>query len=383
MPPKIDVNKAGWEEQEFPSVCENCLSLNPYVRMTREGFGAECKICTRPFTVFRWQPAKGVKPKRTEICGSCARLKNCCQTCILDLQFGLPLAIRDAALKMIKNGPTSDINREYHAQNEAQLLKAGESGYDDERVERAAHDLLRKLAKSEPYFRRSRPQIDEKEARQLLQKSKDIAVDNGERSLLETVVQGRKGKIQISSDMTPPADKSISSLFLLGVDDDLPEYKIKAHFAQFGPLKSVVCSHRARCAFVNFKTRAAAELAAESCRGGELVIEVHPLKVQWSKPRPIGTVEAETQNQRMAALALQSHSVVQERRRKRQRALAAIQGDTTAVAASGSDNDESETTETSEMLDISKVPQPAGSEESGAIQYHSQQRKRQYRVQKA
>ena len=55
--------------------------------------------------------------KKTEICGVCAKAKNCCQTCLLDLQFGLPTQVRDTVLNVQSKAPTSDINREYYAQN--------------------------------------------------------------------------------------------------------------------------------------------------------------------------------------------------------------------------------------------------------------------------
>ena len=55
--------------------------------------------------------------KTTVIRQTCAKVKNVCQTCLLDLEFGLPTQIRDTALAIRTQAPTSDINREYFAQN--------------------------------------------------------------------------------------------------------------------------------------------------------------------------------------------------------------------------------------------------------------------------
>ena len=63
--------------------------------MTKEEFSKECKICSRPFTVFRWKPGHDSRYKKTEICQTCAKVKNVCQTCIFDLDFGLPVQLRD------------------------------------------------------------------------------------------------------------------------------------------------------------------------------------------------------------------------------------------------------------------------------------------------
>lgn len=80
------------------------------------------QICTRPFTVFRWNPGTGMRFKKTEICTTCAKIKNVCQTCVLDLQYGLPVQVRDTALDLKNQAPSSDVNREYYVNNmEAQV----------------------------------------------------------------------------------------------------------------------------------------------------------------------------------------------------------------------------------------------------------------------
>jgi pre-mRNA-splicing factor RBM22/SLT11 len=55
--------------------------------------------------------------KKTEVCQTCARLKNVCQTCLLDLEYGLPIQVRDNALKVKDNLPRNEVNKEYYIQN--------------------------------------------------------------------------------------------------------------------------------------------------------------------------------------------------------------------------------------------------------------------------
>ncbi|KAK7917683.1 RNA recognition domain-containing protein [Apiospora marii] len=304
MPPQIkqDLNRSGWETTDFPSVCESCLPDNPYVKMLKEDYGAECKLCTRPFTIFSWSGdrAHGRK-KRTNICLTCARLKNCCQCCMLDLSFGLPIAVRDAALKMVAPGPGSEINREYFAQNMEKEIEEGRGGTEEyEKADEKGRELLRKLAASKPYFRKGRAIEDGSAASTSGSGSGggSPAVGAGgdgrwpSRQQQEAAVPLRVAITARSQDWQPPSDKSIMSLFVTGVEDDLPEYKLRDFFKVHGKIKSLVCSHMSHCAFVNYETRASAEKAAEACQG-RAVISGCPLRVRWSVPRAVGTMNKE------------------------------------------------------------------------------------------
>ena len=64
------------------------------MRMLKENYGQECRLCFRPFTVFKWKGDRGIY-KRTCLCNSCSKDKNLCQVCTLDLEFGLPMEVRD------------------------------------------------------------------------------------------------------------------------------------------------------------------------------------------------------------------------------------------------------------------------------------------------
>lgn len=68
--------------------------------------------------MFRWRPGRDARYKKSEICQTCSKLKNVCQVCLLDLEYGLPVQVRDTALSINSNDaiPKSDVNREYFAE---------------------------------------------------------------------------------------------------------------------------------------------------------------------------------------------------------------------------------------------------------------------------
>ncbi|KAI0226285.1 Pre-mRNA-splicing factor slt11, partial [Massospora cicadina] len=127
--------------------------------MTKQPYGKECKICSRPFTIFRWCPGTNMRYKKTEICQTCSKIKNVCQTCILDLQYNLPVQVRDAGLGIADNLPTSDVNKDYFVKNAERQLADGQAVYDYEEANAAGKDLLKRLARTEPFYKRNRPHI--------------------------------------------------------------------------------------------------------------------------------------------------------------------------------------------------------------------------------
>ncbi|KAK4620950.1 Pre-mRNA-splicing factor slt11 [Fulvia fulva] len=328
MPPQIkqDLNRSGWETTDLPSCCERCLGDNPFTQMLKEDYGEACKLCTRPFTVFKWKADRTSRQKRTGICLTCARLKNCCQCCMLDLAFGLPITIRDAALKMVAPGPQSEVNREYFAQNNEREIEEGRGLEGYEKTDEKARDLLRRLASSEPYYKKQRRLEAEAESeggQKLLEGGSSAegghkpgpirTADSRPKSQYGSAygppsrggaaprggrggARGGRGfpggaALPIKpEDIAPPRDTNITSLFVTGVEDDMPEHEIRSHFQQYGALRSLVCSHRSHCAFVNYMEREGAEAAAAACQGRAVVKGV-PLRVQWGKPKPLDNMD--------------------------------------------------------------------------------------------
>ncbi|EEH21413.1 pre-mRNA-splicing factor slt11 [Paracoccidioides brasiliensis Pb03] len=356
-PPQIkqDINRSGWETTDFPSVCESCLPDNPYVQMLKEDYAAECKICTRPMTMFQWKPDRTARTKRTNICLTCARLKNCCQCCMLDLSFGLPIVVRDAALKMVAPGPQSSINREYYAQEHEKEIEEGRGAVEEyAKTDEKARELLRRLANSVPYYKRQRRIQPSGESGDQQEGSgqRQIGYGPGPGSGGSTPGPIRTGDIRRGGppgrgragmrggrgvggggggrggrgfpsvaqlppgpqDILPPEDTNITSLFITGVEDDLPEHAIRSFFTEFGTLRSLICSHRSHCAFVNYASREAAEKAAAHCQG-KAVIQGCPLRVQWGKPRPLDSMDREErmQNARQGRLMVPRRSSGVER----------------------------------------------------------------------
>ncbi|PPQ98139.1 hypothetical protein CVT26_003183 [Gymnopilus dilepis] len=306
MPPKSDINKAGWEQSEFPILCETCLGSNPFIRMSKQEYGRSCGTCARPFTVFRWNPGSGARFKTTVICQTCAKVKNVCQTCLLDLEYGLPTQVRDTALGVQSEAPTSDINREYYAQNMEAKLDGDKSGLASGRTASAGKEMLKQLARTDPYYKRNRPHVcsffvkgeckrgDECPYRHEKPVENDLSHQN-----LQDRYHGRNDPVAkkiLSSHaenqgLKPPEDVTVTSLFLSSLSPASTELSIRTTVLQSLPtvqptqLKSVVHVEKTRCAFVNFKERSVAELAAQAWANG-LEIDGERVSVKWGRSRP-------------------------------------------------------------------------------------------------
>ncbi|XP_037084369.1 LOW QUALITY PROTEIN: pre-mRNA-splicing factor RBM22-like [Pollicipes pollicipes] len=292
-------NRQNWEDSEFPILCQTCLGDNPYIRMTKEKYGKECKICTRPFTVFRWCPGARMRFKKTEVCQTCAKLKNICQTCLLDLEYGLPIQVRDAALKLKEDIPKSDVNKEYYIQNKEQELQGANPA--GALKSAAPSDLLLKLARTTPYYKRNRPHICSfwvkgecrrgEECPYRHEKPTDPDDPLADQNIKDRyygvndpVAEKLLRRAAAMPHLEPTEDRSITTLYVgnLGDCELITERELKDHFYQYGEIRCITVVHKNQCAFVQYISRASAEAAAEGTFN-KLIIRGRRLNIKWGR----------------------------------------------------------------------------------------------------
>jgi len=291
--------------ERVPHSCETCLGDNPFVRMSKQEFGRACGTCARPFTVFRWNPGTGMRYKTTVVCQTCAKIKNVCQTCLLDLEYGLPTQVRDTALALKNEAPTSDINREYYAQNMEGKLDGNRSALDSGRAQAAGKEMLKQLARTGPYYNRNRPQLCSFFAKGECSRGTECPyrhekpVDNGlANQNMQDRYHGRNDPVARkimtqhadAQGLAAPEDTSITSLFLSALPATSSETSIRTTVVQALPkldpskIKSVVHVAKTKCAFINFKDRPSAESAAQAWANG-LEVDGVRVTVKWGRSR--------------------------------------------------------------------------------------------------
>lgn len=246
--------------------------------------------------------------KSTVVCQTCAKIKNVCQTCLLDLEYGLPVQVRDTALGMKNEAPSSEINREYYAQNMDGKLDGNKTLLDSTRTSSAGKDMLKQLARTDPYYKRNRPHIcsffakgeckrgDECPYRHELPVENDLSHQN-----IRDRYYGRNDPVAkkilsghaSTQGLQPPEDQTITSLFLTSLPTTATEQSLRTQLLTSIPsvppaaLKSVVHVAKSRCAFVNFKDRSIAERAAEIWSSG-VDIDGTRVAVKWGRSRQAG-----------------------------------------------------------------------------------------------
>lgn len=247
--------------------------------------------------MFRWRPGNDARYKKTIICQEVAKAKNVCQVCLLDLDYNLPVQVRDKAL-----GREDDTLPESAPGKEYALAKMSAEGELDDRSKFSAgpgNELLNKLARTQPYYKRNQARICsffvrgeckrgvECPYRHEMPTAGPLSEQNIKDRYYGTndpVAEKMMARAAAMQQLTPPEDRTIMTLFVGGVGPDISEEDIRDSFYSYGEIKAVRRVESRKCAFVTYTTREAAEKAAEAL-AHQLVIKGERLKVMWGKPR--------------------------------------------------------------------------------------------------
>lgn len=314
------LDKNGVETGDFPLVCENCLGDDKYVRMTKANAGSTCKICERGFTVFRWKAGTRGRFKSTVVCQSCARMKNVCQCCLLDLQFGLPVQVRDKYLADNDQMPmpTSREGIAYQVQQQMALLdsasgnplaledQAGGTGYS----RLSENPDLQRLARTTPYYGRNQAPVctffqkgecnrgdacPYRHVKKVSSSAAATSVSISDRFHGKDDVAAQKILKESSSRLTnfpsPPEDLTIATLFITNVPEDVIESEcdafLRSQFQDFGPIRNIKVVRLAKIAFLEFESRESAEHAiqAKFNHPSMSLKEGVRLRVSWARPK--------------------------------------------------------------------------------------------------
>ncbi|MCQ2818754.1 MAG: hypothetical protein MJ252_15920 [archaeon] len=318
---RSDISRLTWDNSEFPILCDTCLGTSKYVRMIKADYDSECKICKRPFTVFSWKPDKSSRYKRTEICQTCAKLKNVCQTCLFDLQFRLPVEVRDKYLKQKVEIPTETANRDYFTQNVIQNIDKLDLPYYKEGAYPVINEILEKHKemkkskedtkitednktkeenktnnKNKPFicsfflkglcsrgelcpYRHEIPDINEGETEEDKHKNYKERYLGIEDPIAKKIL----AEYDDSKITETPKDISITTLYICDLtDNSVTEKDISKIFSKYGKIKKISLLLDSFSAFITYLKREDAEKCMKYLHN-KLTINMEKYRLRWAK----------------------------------------------------------------------------------------------------
>jgi len=305
---------------DFPMLCANCLGDSSFVRMMKLPSFSACRITGRPFNVFRWRPSKGEPYKQTIICYEIATEKNICQCCLNDLDYNIPMALRDSFERCATENsdsvaaPTSEVNQEYHfneqlakREQEENTSKVTPSLRFLELVQDASnadhnkmlyknlptlcHGWLKGQCNKRPCTFRpccginvfpelcdlfSQAEVDQV----ALDCKKGKKIDSKYHQALLKMFQEQQQEA-LSKVLAPPEDKSIVTLFVVGLPPNVTGVEISDLLKEYGDISKVKILGKNPRAFVEFKSRVEAENTIERT-GGSITLRTKRLTLGWA-----------------------------------------------------------------------------------------------------
>jgi len=287
--------------------------------MTQEKFGKKCQVCETPFTVFAWQAGTKGRLKRVEICKSCAQAKNVCQVCIYDLQYGLPVKVRDRILAEAGSAnacaivPQSGANRAWYTAQQERALSQGQNMVGE--ANELAHAKLREMANMKPRYERNMAKLcsffakgecnrgancpfrhempKDRNDPMSNQRTKDRFYGSSDPVANKILGRQRKREQQAQKADENGYDKARATLYLRFQGEapypKLTEPDIRDQFYSFGEIISVRIQAEKGQAFVEYTQPDATELAIASMNRRSLLDR--QLIVKWARAPKRGDVD--------------------------------------------------------------------------------------------
>lgn len=236
---------------------------------------------------------------------------------MLDLQYGLPVQIRDSVLGVQETVPKNEPNREFFlASNASRLARGDTSLLDYDRAARddpAAQSILQKLAPKERKYERNlaapcsfyaKGKCTRGETcpyRHALVAERYPSLQSyrdryyGENDPAAERILESHPDIQLpEKKVKPREDKSIKCLYVQGLREGLDEELIKEFFDDFAPVLAVDLVSNATSALVHFASRSDVERAAAETVGNVDIRGV-TVRVSWATPQILKSATATSQ----------------------------------------------------------------------------------------
>ncbi|XP_047196632.1 pre-mRNA-splicing factor RBM22 [Hippoglossus stenolepis] len=163
----------------------------------------------------------------------------------------------------------------------------------------SSSDMLLKLARTTPYYKRNRPHICSFWVKGECQRGEecpyrhekptdpddplaDQNIKDRYYGINDPVADKLLKRASTMPRLDPPDDKSIFTLYIGGLGDTVTDGDLRNHFYQFGEIRTITIVQRQQCAFIQFATRQSAETAAEKSFN-KLIINGRRLTVKWGR----------------------------------------------------------------------------------------------------
>ena len=262
------------------SICTKCLGDESQIKMIKQVNVDECRLCTLPYTIYRWgNRISSNSLHKTIICITCARARHCCQSCLLDITYGIPTDLRDTALEMAGLEPLTKSTNPTNREVKAIMADKLENKFKEEndRSDNILSILAEKLNKQEN------------------KKEKDTETTIDVAKLAKKLPFGNLLDVQKYPEMT--------SFFIFGFLSDFPQAIISRYASQYGKLESIVINNLSGCGFIKFEKVSSAVGFAKAIddnglnknknTAGLLILENIPMRVCFGKQKPLPRTAAD------------------------------------------------------------------------------------------